>query len=203
MISPTKLGFREGNAAAPFEIELFYDINCPFSRKAFNTFRRDLIPTYKDKISFVIYSVVQPWHAQGTWLHEVVFAVNQMKPNLTLDWIDAYYNKGHFEAFRDAQIYDKSRLAIYQSLAAIVEKEIAIPQQEVLKKLIRGYPDSVDWDKDSDVRSSIKWSIKYHRKRGVHVTPTVFVNGIEDNNISSSWTAEEWHNYLSPLLKQT
>jgi hypothetical protein len=34
----------------------------------------------------------------------------------------------------------------------------------------------------------------------VHVTPTVFVNGIEASDISSSWTLEQWENFLNPLL---
>ena len=36
--------------------------------------------------------------------------------------------------------------------------------------------------------------------RAVHVTPTVFVNGIEAPDISSGWTAEEWRAKLDGLI---
>ena len=45
----------------------------------------------------------------------------------------------------------------------------------------------------------LKFAIKYHRIRGVHVTPTVFVNGIEAPDISSGWTAEQWIEKLKSI----
>jgi len=35
----------------------------------------------------------------------------------------------------------------------------------------------------------IKWACKYHRGRGVHVTPTVHVNGLEAGIVSSGAAA--------------
>ena len=37
----------------------------------------------------------------------------------------------------------------------------------------------------------MKWIIKHHRTRGVHVTPTCFVNGLEAGIVSSGWSAEQ------------
>ena len=45
----------------------------------------------------------------------------------------------------------------------------------------------------------IKWACKYHRGRGVHVTPTVHVNGLEAGVISSGWTCEQWLAFLEPM----
>ena len=36
-----------------------------------------------------------------------------------------------------------------------------------------------------DVTQHLKWTAKYHRTRGVHTTPTVFINGIEADDLSS------------------
>jgi hypothetical protein len=46
----------------------------------------------------------------------------------------------------------------------------------------------------------MKWSVKYHRARSVHVTPTVFLNGLEAPDISSSWTAAEWGEKIRGIL---
>jgi protein-disulfide isomerase len=42
--------------------------------------------------------------------------------------------------------------------------------------------------------------VKFQRKRGVHVTPTCFFNGIEQSEISSSWTVKEWNIFLGQAL---
>ena len=39
--------------------------------------------------------------------------------------------------------------------------------------------------------------VKFQRRRGVHVTPTVFVNGIEQSQISSTWSSKEWTQFLN------
>ena len=33
----------------------------------------------------------------------------------------------------------------------------------------------------------------------VHVTPTVFVNGLEAGVVGSGWTGAEWKQFLSPM----
>ena len=43
---------------------------------------------------------------------------------------------------------------------------------------------------------ALKWATKLHRVRGVHVTPTVHVNGLEAGIVSSGWTGEQWLKFL-------
>jgi len=47
---------------------------------------------------------------------------------------------------------------------------------------------------------ALKKFVRYHRVRGVHVTPTVFVNGIEATEIGSSWTGDQWRDYVAAAL---
>lgn len=49
------------------------------------------------------------------------------------------------------------------------------------------------------VTQRLKWATKLHRARGVHVTPTVHVNGLEASIASSDWTVEEWKAFLAAL----
>ena len=46
----------------------------------------------------------------------------------------------------------------------------------------------------------MKWAVKYHRVRSIHVTPTVLVNGIEAPDISSGWTGDQWDEKIAALL---
>eukprot|EP00435_Cladocopium_sp_Y103_P032240 s1318_g8.t1 len=53
------------------------------------------------------------------------------------------------------------------------------------------------------VTQHLKWAIKFHRVRGVHVTPTVFVNGLEAGIVSSDWSADEWAAFLDWHVNKT
>ena len=38
--------------------------------------------------------------------------------------------------------------------------------------------------------------VKMNRTQGVHVTPTVVFNGVVENSISSSFSGEQWEEWL-------
>ena len=46
------------------------------------------------------------------------------------------------------------------------------------------------------VTDDVKLMVKMNRVIGAHVTPTVFFNGVEEKSISSSFTAEQWEEWL-------
>jgi hypothetical protein len=57
-------------------------------------------------------------------------------------------------------------------------------------------PTGTGGNEGNAMTQEIKWASKFHRTRGVHVTPTVFVNGIEAGVVSSSWTEEDWNKFF-------
>lgn len=50
------------------------------------------------------------------------------------------------------------------------------------------------------VRGLFKQYVKFARKNGMHVSPTVVVNGLEEGSISSGWTLEQWKEYVNGKL---
>jgi len=46
------------------------------------------------------------------------------------------------------------------------------------------------------VTGDLKLVVKAARLVGIHVSPTVVFNGIVENAISSSWTTEQWEEWL-------
>ena len=44
----------------------------------------------------------------------------------------------------------------------------------------------------TEVTQHLKWATKFHRQRGVHVTPTVFVNGLEVRMLNCQCHMEMW-----------
>lgn len=46
------------------------------------------------------------------------------------------------------------------------------------------------------VTNDLKVQVKANRMVGVHVTPTVVFDGVVANEISSSWSVEQWEEWL-------
>ena len=94
-LPPTQVGVALVNTRPDVNIELFLDLICPFSKKMFCTLYEAVLPKLAGKpVTMVINQVVQPWHPQGTYVHEAALAVKQVAPT-------AYpaYLKAIFDAF--------------------------------------------------------------------------------------------------------
>ena len=92
-----------------------------------------------------------------------------------------------------------SRVQIYDQLAAIGgESGYDISSLSALLSL-----EGVTGNEGlGNVTQYLKWAVKYHRIRGVHVTPTVFINGIESPDVSSGWSETEWLEKLQPMITE-
>ena len=99
--------------------------------------------------------------------------------------------------FFDDRAKNLSRVQIYEKLAAIGgESGYDISSLSALLSL----KDVKGNDGLGNVTQHLKWAVKYHRMRGVHVTPTVFINGIEVPDVSSEWSYKEWLEKLRPMI---
>eukprot|EP00051_Salpingoeca_urceolata_P026906 m.479215 g.479215 ORF g.479215 m.479215 type:complete len:210 (-) comp21371_c0_seq1:24-653(-) len=192
-------GIRVNKAAAPkVVIEAFMDLACPFSGRMFETVFRKVVPSIEQKhpgtVEWVWHIVPQPWHPQSTLLNEGAVAVNQLKPELFFDFVGAVYAVRE-EQFIDDVTYDKTRSEIYDALAVVAES-VGVDKTAFREKLnLKGKGNTGTF-----VTQDLKFAIKHHRTRGIHVTPTVLVNGIEAAQISSGWTEEQWDEVLQPFL---
>jgi len=208
------------------EIECFLDLICPFSAKMYRTLYDDVVPginisnnnckdnNSRTNITIKIHHVIQPWHPQSTMVHEAALAVKRVLPGLYLGFIRNVYKKfvSHKNKFSDDDTWNKTRLEIYDELVDCLptwmDDEDKI--QEV-KELLYPLPVSlvvVSSDSSSpsngggignggnEMTQDIKWACKFHRTRGVHVTPTVFANGIEATQVSSGWKADDWNDFF-------
>ena len=101
------------------------------------------------------------------------------------------------EEFFDVNCWNKTRQEIYDRLIELA-KESGLDGDKI-NTYLQMDPDGVKQgykNPGSLVTPQLKVAVKLHRKRGVHVSPTVFVNGIEASDISSSWSVEQWKKYL-------
>jgi hypothetical protein len=178
-------------------VEVFLDYNCPYSRKAFLTLWEQVMPLYKteQRVQFSFGLVPQPWHAQSCYLHEAALAARHLGGDQAF-WNASAALFAHQSDWNDEKVLDKTRRQIYEELAGCLEKAGVVSSAAALLELLLTAPGNGG----NAVGAAVKFVCRYHRVRGVHVTPTVHINGIPELNASSSWTKEDWKDRIDSLL---
>ena len=200
-LNPVQAGFALSTARSPICVELFLDLICPFSSKMYQAVYKDVIPALpKDTpINFVVQQVPQPWHPQGTYVHEAALAVKEVAPECYPAYLLAVYTAFDAGMFKDDTTWDKTRPQIYADLLGLLKTDEALKAVDAaaVAKLLE--PNPSGGNAGTPMTQHIKWSAKYHRCRGVHVTPTVHVNGLEAGIVSSGWSGDQWKAFLEPM----
>lgn len=196
----TPLGHRIGAADAPVKLEAWYDFACPFSAKSFLTLTREVLPAAEAKapggVQFLHYQYPQPWHAPGAYAAEVSLAVEVVDPSKYLSTCQYFFERQQELVF-DCISYDLTRSEMYSRLAVAASEASGVDPAAVLEHVafLGTSPNA-----GNAVGQLMKWYVKHGRKNGIHVTPTVLVNGIEEPSISSGWTPDAWAEYLDAKL---
>ena len=198
-----------GNPSATVVVELFQDLCCPFSRKmcitlnspggVFDQIRAD--PGLAAKVEFIFHNVPQPWHPQSPVMHECMFAVSlavEHDADLLKKYIRAAFNA--FPEFADLHVADKTRKELHLMCADIAAETLGdeMGGADVVRKKVLSHLSFDHLTQDEphmglgEVTKLFKFAVKHHRTRGVHVTPTVFMNSIEAPDVSSGWSTGQW-----------
>ena len=201
-LCPTQAGFALCAARPSVQVELFLDLICPFSSKMFQTVFNEVIPKLENKdITFIVQQVPQPWHPQGTYVHEAALAVKSVEPACYPAYLQTVFTAFDGGKFQDDDTCDKTRNQIYQELIGLLgTTELKTVDPAAVTKLLTL---SGPGNAGCTMTQHIKWCVKYHRCRGVHVTPTVHVNGLEAGIVSSGWNAEQWLKFLEVRARAT
>ncbi|KAJ5246956.1 hypothetical protein N7468_001939 [Penicillium chermesinum] len=178
-------------------LELYLDYVCPFSAKLFNTFYTldTLLAEYGPKLQVIFRPHIQPWHPSSTLTHEAALAVLRLAPEKFWEFSSALFK--HQTEYFDVSVVNETRNKTYERLARLA-RSVGVDEQKTLALL--KIPESSEKDNlnsGNQVTDDLKWVIKTDRVIGVHASPTVFFNGVEERSISSSFTVEQWKEWLA------
>jgi len=203
-LPPTQAGGAIVGAGgrAQVQVELFLDLVCPFSGKMWAVVQQAL-PRFDPRVTVVLHQVVQPWHPQGTMVHEAALAVKRVAPEAYADYVSAVVTSFAAGRFTDEATWGSTRADIYDELLSILGDHAALQavDADAVAALLK-QPEGgggIRGNGGNAMTQEIKWACKFHRARGVHVTPTVHVNGLEAGIVSSGWTEEQWCAFLEPM----
>ncbi|KAI1077652.1 hypothetical protein F5B20DRAFT_550891 [Whalleya microplaca] len=183
-------------------IELFLDYVCPFSAKQFATVYHVVAPLIRanphwaSRVQIVFRQQVQPWHPSSTLVHEAGAAVLRLAPEKFWQFSDALFRDQ--DAYFDVAVVNELRNDTYKRLAKL-GASVGVDEAKLfdLLKIPDKVPEGGHANGGNKVTDDLKVMIKMARLVSVHVSPTVIFDGVVAGDISSSWTKEQWVDWLT------
>lgn len=180
-------GFPLGEADAPILVEAYFDLQCPYSRLAYETWRNFTTDPFFKNVRFIIHQFPLPFHHNSFLAAKATNVISQKSQEKAFDWMDIFY--ANQESFFNAPTANLTVNQVVQNMASLAEK-IGFDQET----FIEGMTSS------NDVESLTRNNWHFGCYHGVNVTPTFSVNGVIDETADSSWTVEDWKAYIQNLL---
>ncbi|KAL8688316.1 MAG: hypothetical protein Q9218_005740, partial [Villophora microphyllina] len=136
-----------------------------------------------------------------TLCHEAAAAVLRLAPSKFWHYSRVLFE--HQKEFFDVNVVKETRNETYRRLAKLAGGIVGVSDERVYGLL--EIPDKPGEDGalnvGNGVTDDLKVMVKVNRLMGVHVTPTVLFNGVVENSISSSFTGEQWEEWLEKNIK--
>ncbi|KAI9680073.1 MAG: hypothetical protein M1817_005089 [Caeruleum heppii] len=180
-------------------LELYLDYVCPFSKKMFQTVYSSVYPLisqhYTSKVQIIFRQQIQPWHPSSTLVHEAAVAVLKTSPDKFFPFSASLFEK-QTEYF-DVNVVHEPRNETYKRLAKLAGSQ-GVDEERIydLLKVDDKPGEGGSMNSGNGVTDDLKLLVKAARLTGVHVTPTVLFNGVVENSISSSFTKDQWEDWM-------
>ncbi|KAJ7584345.1 hypothetical protein C8J56DRAFT_950776 [Mycena floridula] len=146
---------------------------------------------YEGKVKVIFRPQVQPWHASSTLTHEAGLALGRVAPDKFWSFALALFAKQ--TQYFDIPASTLTPLEIREKLAELASQVIGSSETSEFRELLKlkSSPNG-----GIAVTDDLKYTIKFSRQNGIHVSPTVLWDGLIANEISSGWGDKEWKEFL-------
>ena len=184
-------GYRIGSGNAPIQAEVFVDIECPFSKRAWETLQKVVAGSASDQVAFTALPVVLCDHRQSWDLTKAATWVANGDAERFWQFFSYLYQRQ--SQFSTAAFKQKTQLDLHNLIAEFVEDFTGqSPPTSLAEKL-----------GDDGLENRAKHSVRYAIIRGIWSTPTVLINGAKADVLDSSATVSDWQNLFDSLLSQS
>lgn len=175
----------------------------------FKTFYTTVLPSaknasYAPSTVFIFRQLIQPWHPSSTLVHEAALAILQLTSSSPKEfWAFSEALFEHQKDYFDVNVVNETRNATYKRLAKLGAQSVGVDEGKMFELL--KVPERAEKEDQlnvgNGVTDDVKMVTKMARLIGAHVTPTVFFNGVEEKSISSSFSKEQWEEWLEKNCK--
>ncbi|MEM8505828.1 MAG: thioredoxin domain-containing protein [Cyanobacteria bacterium P01_D01_bin.1] len=185
-------GYRIGDANAPIMIEVFFDLECPFSKKGWNT----VMKVKEAYSSEQIYWVFQPMslgnHRQSWDATKAAITVADTDTQKFIDFVSHLFSKQ--SDFANEAWKDKTQTEFHAFLAErAAEASDAAAEHRDKKQFL-------DRLNSEEIYARARIPARFATIRGVWSTPTFFINGAEATSLSSGSSLQNWQSVIDELL---
>ncbi|EEY17624.1 conserved hypothetical protein [Verticillium alfalfae VaMs.102] len=104
----------------------------------------------------------------------------------------------------DVSVVGETRNATYRRLAQLASATAGVGEDDVFRLLAISDKPAEDGSLNTGnaVTVDLKLAVKMARLTGVHVSPTVLLDGVVQGDISSGWTLEQWTEWLGANIAE-
>ncbi len=185
-IPSSPAGFSTGEINADLHIDIFLDIQCPFSKKAWPIVLK-VRELYPDNAYFTFYPMTLPNHRQSWDATKAAVAFSQNNTEAFIQFFNYLYK--HQNQLQNDVFEKRTQVELYELLAQFASDCGDRQPEDFIKKI-----------KSEEIYQATKIPLRIAYSRGVWSTPTFFINEAEVTELSSSSSVEDWQKILNGLL---
>ncbi|MGV2829048.1 DsbA family protein [Myxosarcina sp. GI1(2024)] len=179
-------GYKLGRADAPIILEMFFDLECPFSKKSWTKILK-VAETYSDRLYLILQPMTLGNHRQSWDATKAAIAVAGDDTDKFVDF--ATYLFQHQGEFANEAFKDKTQTDFHRLLASYAADGFDWNERELIDRL-----------ESKEIYNQARVPARLAVVRGVWSTPTFFINGAEATDLSSQSSLEDWQQTIDSLL---
>lgn len=186
---PARLsGYRLGRAEAPIAVEMFLDLECPFSKRGWNNVIQVMDAYSAKQVRWTFQLMTLGNHRQSWDATKAVIAIAGDDADKFVDFTTHIFSKQ--EAFANEAWKDKTQTDFHLWLAERAAEATDAKDKDRFIELLNS----------QDVYAAARIPARHAIAMGVWSTPTFFINGAEATALSSGSSLDEWRSVIDPLL---
>ncbi len=180
-------GFTLGDVAATAKIDVFFDIQCPHSKRAWPTII-EFVEHYKPKpVSVTAHIITLSNHRQAWDMSLALFSVADGDPAQFFEFASFLFERQ--DQFYNAPFLHKTHHDLRELAADFANQYSGVEKASFLEKM------------DShEIYIDARTPIRFAATRSVWATPTFFINNADDVPVKFDSTLQDWIDVIDPLL---
>lgn len=190
-------GYRLGQVDAPIMVEMFLDLECPFSKRGWQNVMSVVKAYSPQQVRWIFQLMTLGNHRQSWDATKATIAVAGDDTQKFIDFVSYIFSRQ--EEFANEAWKDKTQTDFHHLLATFA---VEANKQQYAAEATE-YKDKaqfIDRLNSKDVYAQARIPARLATMRSVWSTPTFFINGAEATSLSSGSSLEDWQAVLDPLL---
>ena len=180
-------GYKLGDANAPVIVEMFFDLECPFSKKGWQTVIEVTQAYAPEKVCWIFQPMGLSNHRQSWDATKAAIAAGQDSQKF-IDFVSYLFQ--HQSEFANEASKDITQTQWHDMLADYALDATEFSDKDEFIKLLNS----------KEIYDKARVPARFAIVRGVWSTPTYFINGAEATDLSSQSSLKDWQEKIDSLL---